>query len=378
MSTRLLAAPTAEQQLLLDTSERFIEDTLPVSKVREIAEGAPGPDGAYFETAGSLGWFGLLVDEAHGGGSASDNGLLDAAAVAAERGARLQPGPFVGTNVVASALSRAGAPFGKLLARLIAGQARATWVAGAARGLTPGAGEITARAETGGYVLDGEVRHVQEVADCEALLVTARGPAGLLQAVVATDAPGIEVRPLDGIDITRRTGAVRLDGARVGADAVVGAPGSDTEALFDRQAQIAAVLVCAEAVGTLHRDFELALEHAKVRIAFGRPIGSFQAIKHLLADTSLTLEMAKGLVAAAAEALGADAANGGELAHAAKAFVGERGIDVTHACFQVFGGIGYTWEHDHHLYMRRLAADAVAFGAPQWHRARLADRIGVA
>ncbi|CUU57481.1 Acyl-CoA dehydrogenase [Parafrankia irregularis] len=411
MSVRLLAAATAEQGMLVDTTVRFIEDTLPLTGVRALAESTEPVGAAYIADAASLGWFGMLVDERHGGGSASGIGLVDAAAVAAERGATLQPGPFVGTNVVAHALSVAASPTGDLvsagqmsagpvsadtvsgeagphtdlLARLVAGQAVATWVAGAVGGLTPGAGEVTIRSATDapgggsaldGYVLDGEVRHVPDALGCDVLLVTGNGTDGLTQVIVDTTAPGVEIRALSGLDITRRTCSVRLSGVHVPAGALVGTPGTATEDLFARQTQVAAVLAAAESVGAMHRDFELAVEYARARIAFGRPIGSFQAIKHLLADTSLSLEMAKGLVTAAAEALGGGAPDGAELAHAAKAFVAEHGITLTHACFQVFGGIGYTWEHDHHLFMRRLAADAVTYGCAQWHRARLAERIG--
>ncbi|OAA27832.1 acyl-CoA dehydrogenase [Frankia sp. EI5c] len=411
MSVRLLASGTPEQEMLVGTAIRFIEDTLPLPGVRALADSGSGAGPAYTAAAGSLGWFGLLVDEGHGGGSVSGNGvsgngLLDAAAVAAERGAALQPGPFVGTNLVAHALSSAGTPasaplpsgesHAELLRRLVEGRATAVWVAGAVGGLTPGAGEITLRhdrgtavaavaADAGGpaqagaahYVLDGEVRHVADALDCEILLVSGHGPDGLTQVLVPVRAAGVEVRRLAGLDLTRQTCAVRLRGVRVPAGAVVGVPGVATEELFARQARIAAVLSAAESVGAMHGDFELAVEYARARIAFGRPIGSFQAIKHLLADTSLALEMAKGLVAAAAEALGSGAPDGAELAHAAKAFVAEHSITLTHSCFQVFGGVGYTWEHDHHLFMRRLAADAEAFGSADWHRARLGERIGV-
>jgi alkylation response protein AidB-like acyl-CoA dehydrogenase len=375
MSVGLLASATSEQAMLVDTSVRFIEDTVPLSTVRALAESSSGADPAYFETAGSLGWFGMLVDEDRGGGSASGSGLLDAAAVGAERGAFLQPGPFVGMNVVAYLLSVAG-QHDELLARLVSGQVRATWVAGAVKGLTPGAGEVVARPDGDGFVLTGLVRHVQDAVDCEVLLVTAHGPSGLTQVLVAVDAPGVAIRRMEGLDITRRTCAVRVRDVRVGAEALVGTPGVSTEDLFARQVRIAAVLAAAESVGAMNRDFELAVEYARTRVAFGRPIGSFQAVKHLLADTSLSLEMAKAVVAGAAEA--SSSSDGAGLAHAAKAFVAEHGIELTHACFQVFGGIGYTWEHDHHLYMRRLASDAVAFGSAEWHRSRLGERIGVA
>jgi alkylation response protein AidB-like acyl-CoA dehydrogenase len=144
-----------------------------------------------------------------------------------------------------------------------------------------------------------------------------------------------------------------------------------------RLREIAAVLVAAESVGAMQADFDAALQYSRDRIAFGRPIGSFQAIKHLLADTSLHLEMAKGLVASAAAALGRGEPDGAELAHAAKAFVAERGLELAQNCFQVFGGIGYTWEHDQHFFFRRLASDAQCFGSAAAHRAQLLDTVGV-
>ncbi|MEX5635797.1 acyl-CoA dehydrogenase family protein [Parafrankia sp. FMc2] len=392
MSVGLLAAVTPEQELLLESSSRFIERMMPLPSVRELAAdagglaagaGAGGLEARYHEAACSLGWFGMLVGEEHGGGTVSGNGLLDAAAVAAERGAVLQPGPFAAANVVAQLLAAEGPKHREALARLVAGRARATWAVGDVAGLTPGAGEIVAGEDDGGgFRLDGDVRHVPDAADCDLLVVTAHGPRGLTQFLVAADTPGIQARRMASLDITRRPGAVRFDAVRVGADAVLGAPGDATAARFEWQVGIAAVLTAAESVGAMHRELEAAVEHARTRIAFGRPIGSFQAVKHLLADLSLSLEMAKGVVSAAAEALGSRslgsaARDGVDLAHAAKAFVAEHGIELAHGCFQVFGGVGYTWEHDHHLFMRRLAADAVAFGSAQWHRARLGERIGV-
>jgi alkylation response protein AidB-like acyl-CoA dehydrogenase len=191
---------------------------------------------------------------------------------------------------------------------------------------------------------------------------------------VRTDAPGIERRPLEGIDVTRRWCAVELTDVVVTTDDVIGTTDVTRSA---RQGELAAVLVAAESVGAMHADFELALQYAKDRVAFGRPIGSFQAIKHLLADTSLWLEMAKGLVHGAATSLGEGSPDGAELAHAAKAFVAERGVELAQNCFQVFGGIGYTWEHDQHFWFRRLAADAECFGSAPFHRGQLLDLVGV-
>jgi alkylation response protein AidB-like acyl-CoA dehydrogenase len=339
MTVDLVPAPTDEQAMLVDASVRFMESEHPLTTVRACADGAAHDDDAYRRTAAELGWFGMLADEAHGGGSMSGTGLLDAALVAAERGARLQPGPFVGQNVVVHALTTAGV-HGDVLDELVSGGAWATWVDGPA------------------VVADG--------ATCRWLLVGA-DPSPVL---VRADAPGVTVRPLEGLDVTRRWCALDLVDAALEAGGVVDVP-------VTRLREVAAVLAAAESVGAMQADFDTALQYAKDRIAFGRPIGSFQAIKHLLADTSLWLEMAKGLVFSAATALGSEAPDGAELAHAAKAFVAERGMELAQNCFQVFGGIGYTWEHDQHLFFRRLASDAECFGSAASHRSQLLDTVGV-
>jgi alkylation response protein AidB-like acyl-CoA dehydrogenase len=336
MTLDLVPAPSDEQSMLLEASVRFMESEHPLATVRACADGATYDDEAYRRTAAELGWFGLLADEAHGGGSISGNGLLDAALIAAERGARLQPGPFVGHSVVVHALAASGVR-GDVLDELVRGGSWATWV-------------------DGSVVADG--------AACRWLLVDTSDGAVL----VRTDAPGVTLRPLEGLDVTRRWCAVSFDDV---------ASGDRVDVPVARRREVAAVLVAAESVGAMQADFDVALQYAKDRIAFGRPIGSFQAVKHLLADTSLWLEMAKGLVASAATALGSGAPDGAELAHAAKAFVAERGMELAQNCFQVFGGIGYTWEHDQHFYFRRLASDAECFGSASVHRSQLLDTVGV-
>ena len=366
MTVDLVPAPTDEQAMLLDAAVRFIEAKFPLATVRQRVDGGEVLDGGYLRAAADLGWLGLLADEADGGGSASGNGLLDAAMIAAERGAGLQPGPFVGHNVVVHALSTAGT-HREILADLLEGRCWASWV--------PDTASLELRASEAGKTLHGTVDLVAEAGDCAWLLVTAAGTDGPAQVLVATDAPGVTVRRLEGLDLTRCWFAVEFDGAGVAA---VGEPGHQAAQRAAHQTQIAAVLSAAEAVGAMHANFALAVEYARSRIAFGRPIGSFQAVKHVLADTSLWLEMSKGIVAAAADALGRGRPDGAAMAHIAKSFVGERGIDLTHNCFQVFGGIGYTWEHDQHLFLRRLGAEAVAFGSPEWHRQRLIELEGLA
>jgi len=370
MTVGLVPGLTDEQAMLVDASVRFMESEVPISVIRARADGATRDDAGYRSSAAELGWFGLLADSADGGGSASGNGVLDAAVVAAERGARLQPGPFAGHTVVVHTLSTTGSQ-ASVLAELIGGDTWATWA-------FEEKVSCALSVDGDGFRLDGTIPVVAELQHCGWILLSARAPQGLAQVLVRTDLPGVTIRSREGLDVTRTWGALQLDGVRVATDDIVGTPGPDTDELIDQQARLAAVLTAAESVGSMCADFASAVQYAKDRIAFGRPIGSFQGLKHLIADTSLGLEMSMGLVAAAAGAVGADAPDGAELAHAAKAFVAEQGVELAHNCFQVYGGIGYTWEHDQHLYLRRLAADAASFGSARWHRAQLLDVAGVA
>jgi alkylation response protein AidB-like acyl-CoA dehydrogenase len=161
----------------------------------------------------------------------------------------------------------------------------------------------------------------------------------------------------------------------VPSSGVVGVPGGAAE-LVARQLAIACILTLAETIGAMDQELGTTVGYAKERIAFGRPIGSFQAIKHLLADTSLALEMCKAVAVPAAQSVGSED-YGLEAASIAKAFVGDSGIDLAQSCFQVFGGIGYTWEHDQHLFLRRITTDAALFGDPSWHRERLCRLAGL-
>jgi alkylation response protein AidB-like acyl-CoA dehydrogenase len=183
------------------------------------------------------------------------------------------------------------------------------------------------------------------------------------------------VTELDALDLTRRFAEVRLDSVRVDPGAVVGAPGT-ADRLIDEQLAVACTLIAAETVGAMDRDFSMTVQYAKDRIAFGRPIGSFQAVKHQLADASLALEMSKAVTLAAARTVGVDD-YGPQAASMAKALVGDAGVQLVQTCFQVFGGIGYTWEHDQHLYLRRITTDAGLLGDPAWHREHLCQQAGL-
>ena len=323
MSVGLFPEMTEEQRMLADSAIRAMEAEYPLSAVREAAEGARTDTGKLWRTLGGLGCLGLLASEDGGGGTLSGNGVADAAIIASERGARLAPGPYVASLIVAGTLSRAGTPAQQagVLPALLSGDAMATWAMC----------DVTVRETADGTVLNGVVNGVQDAGDCDWILLS--------------------------------------------SSAELGDP-SGAAALADWQLAVAAVLSAAESAGAMDANFALALAYAKTRIAFGRPIGSFQGLKHMLARTSLALEMGKALVAGAAEALGGGEPDGLVMASIARAFVSENAVELTHDCFQVFGGIGFTWEHEQHLYMRRLASEAYLFGSPSRHRRRIWEVAG--
>lgn len=378
MTADLHAAPSEDQLVFYETTRRFIDTHCPLTLVRQLADAGETVDPKYRRQAAELGWFALLVPEAFGGGSISGNGLVDASLVAAARGASLQPTGFVGMNVVAGTLARceASEAHRDLIEALIEGRRVAAWAAMGPRGEPePGSG-VSATREGGHFRLSGTKSLVEDAGAADVLLVTAELDGALAQLLVPIDAPGVEVSRMDALDLTRALYRVRLDDVVVDAAAAVGAPG-ECEALVAWQLGVACVLSAAETVGAMSSDFEAALAYAKDRVAFGRPVGSFQAIKHLLADTSLALEMSKAVVAGAARSVGGDEEDAGELASVAKAFVAERGVTLGQSCFQVFGGIGYTWEHDHHLFMRRISGDAALHGGADWHRERICRLAGI-
>ncbi len=362
-----------DQKLIMETSARLMDQLCPLTQVRASTYRDAEFALAYRRRASELGWFSMLVPEELGGGNVSGNGVLDATLIAFERGQRLQPAPFVGTNVVAYALAQAGSPDhkAKVLPGLMSGEASAAWLP---LPTAPGQG-IRATRTSSGYEFSGRSTHVQDADSAAWLLVTAKTDNGVIQALIDPTSAGLAVTPLDSLDITRGFAEVELDGLKISAAALVGE--GDARELVERQLAVACVLTTAESVGAMDYDFEMALQYAKDRTAFGRPIGSFQAIKHLLADTSLMLEMSKAITLAAANSVGTDDGYGLEAASMAKAFVGDCGIDLAQNCFQVFGGIGFTWEHDQHLYLRRVTTDSALFGGPAWHRERLCQLSGL-
>ncbi|MGE0383358.1 MAG: acyl-CoA dehydrogenase family protein [Gammaproteobacteria bacterium] len=366
-----------EQRMLVDAAARFAEDAFPTSRLRARAHDDDEFAATYRRQAAALGWFALLVPEALGGGSVSGIGMLDAALVAYTRGRSLQPGGFVGANVVAAAISRAGtvAQRAQALAAIVAGDAPAAWIIGDPGGAPAMDGVIPARRAGDGWRLDGTAAMVEDAGESAWLLVavgTADGPAHLL---VEPRTAGVTFAPVESLDISRRFAEVTFDGVTLAPTALVGVVGD--RALAEGLLAIASVLTVAECVGAMHQEFEQTVEYARQRIAFGRPIGSFQAIKHLLADASMMLETSKAVVLAAARQVGEGDPHAAQAASQAKAFVSDAALEHAQACFQVFGGVGYTWEHDQHLFLRRITTAAEQFGGASWHREHVCVLAGL-
>jgi alkylation response protein AidB-like acyl-CoA dehydrogenase len=358
---------TDDQELLRETAARFIEDNCPLTTVRELSESETGLADGYLAEAANLGWFALLVDEEHGGGSISDNAIADLAVIAEERGRFLQPGAFIPANCVARALSRGGSETARaeVLPGIMGGEVIATWAAADPAGSWEAGAGVTATSEGGGTVLNGVKGVVQDAHIADWIMVTARAADGVSHHLVAADAPGVTVQPLEGLDLSRRVSRLTFE------EVTTSEPITGGLELHEELMQIAGLLTVAETIGALGQLFDITLEYVKDRRAFGRPIGSFQALKHQLADAGMLLEMSRGLVSAAVKSVGEGRPDASEVASMAKSFIGDNGVEISHTCFQMFGGIAYTWEHDQHLYYRRVVSDASLYGEPAWHRERI-------
>lgn len=366
---------TDDQGLFHETTARFIETELPRERTRAWHDREDGFDPSWLSKAAELGWFSMLVPEADGGGSVSDNPLADAALVAEELGRQVQPGPFVPMNVALAAIARHADDARKadLLPTAVAGQVVVTWAATDEHGTWDLGTGVTVRASGDGYVVSGRRGQVQEAGQADWLLVAGTLDDEPVQVLVPRSADGVSLEPLATLDLARRMADVQLDDVHVPADALLR---GGAEAL-ERMHREAAVLAAVETVGAMDTLFAMTVEYAKDRIAFGRPIGSFQALKHLMADQALALEVAKAAAVAAIDAVGRERDDAAEVASMAAAAIGESGNDLAQQCLQIHGGIGYTWEHDLHLLMRRIQTNSALYGTPTWHREQVCRAHGL-
>jgi alkylation response protein AidB-like acyl-CoA dehydrogenase len=367
-----------EQELLQETTRRFIESRSDLTHVRALIDDAVGFDRDVWRSGADMGWLGLLAPEAHGGSGFEADGLVHAAIVAEELGRMVQPGPFLSTSVVAFALGSFSTDGQRAahLPGLVAGRAVAAWCPGAfvigETGPSPG---VTAGPVSSGFLVTGNASVVQDAHVADALLVSAKTADGVAQFLVDAEQPGVEVVQLEGLDLARRFSDVRLHEVAVPVDALL--PAADFPQAIERQLQVAVVLQCAESVGVAARALEFSVEYARDRIAFGRPIGSYQAIKHRLADAMMRLEASAAATTLATDAVQHELDDAARAVSVAATYVGESCSTIVQDCLQVHGGIGFTWDHDVHLYLRRAKSNEATLGSPAWHRERLCSLLGV-
>ncbi len=359
---------TDEQQAIKATAHDFLGSRFKSERIREIAASEDGVDADGWREMAELGWTGLALPEEWGG---QGLGIVELAVLFEELGYALAPSPLLSATVAGLALGLCGSDDQRerYLRPLASGERRGTpalWDAGSPARID----EFTmeARADGDGVVLDGEKTLVLDAAGADFFIVaTADGGRHLVEA----DAAGVSVVPEVTIDPTRRLSSVRFEGVRVAAADTLPGSGADYYPVFHR----ACVAVAAESTGIAQRTLEMAVEYAKDRQQFGRPIGAYQAVSHRCAQMLLETENSRSAVYGAAWA--ADAAPDGLplAASMAKAYASDAGWRVPDASIQVHGGIGFTWEHDLHFFLKRGRSNAALFGDAKWHRERVADAV---
>ena len=361
-----------DQVAFRDTVRKFIQAEVPLPAIRELYDRPEGFDRDWWRQAAELGWTSMFVADDHGGGSLSGRPVTDAVIIAEEMGRMLSPGPFLPVNVVAAGVSRDGsdAQQGALLPGLLSGQEFAAWAFSEPGGRWDAGGVSTSATPDGdGIVLDGTKAFVEAVAAASQVLITAQTDGEPTQVLVPVDTPGVRVTPGRSVDMTRRFGAIHFNDVRLPIDAVVGSVGG-AAATVQYQLSVALALQCAELVGIADRTLEMTLEYGRDRFAFGRPIVSFQALKHRIADMAQWLETSMATADSLATAID-DGDDTSRLASVAKAYVGDKVPLIVDDCVQITGGIGVTWEHDIHMYNRRAVVSRAVYGSPAEHKEQL-------
>jgi alkylation response protein AidB-like acyl-CoA dehydrogenase len=369
---------TEEQELLRSEVRKFLDASCSLEQVRKITEdaGGPGFSRELWRSIAELGWLGLTIPGAHGGAGL---GWVDLVVVLEETGRSLFPSPLVSTTLAAHAIRRFGSPRQQAayLPRLADGSAIGT-VALLEEDGAPGPDgvRLAGRAAGKSLTLTGEKILVGDAAAADLIVVAFRKGKSkeLGLAVIERGTAGLAAKDLPGIDLTKRLGRVSLDGVKIGRDAVLPRGGAAAIAhLFDA----GALAVTAEAVGAAEAALRLTAGYAKQRIQFGRPIGTFQAVKHPLAEMYVDTQSFQSLVYYAAWCMDEGHKDLPLAVSRAKAYASEAlpriGIDAV----QLHGGIGYTWEYDAHLYLKRAKWLRPAFGDADWHYERVATAGGL-
>ncbi|MFG2002993.1 acyl-CoA dehydrogenase family protein [Spirillospora sp. NPDC048911] len=361
---------TDDQQELAASVRAFLADTAPMSKVREIAESPDAYDAdVWSRMTGELDLAALVVPESHGGAGA---GHAEVAVVMEELGAALTPSPYLASAVLAAnVLLESGddAAIKDLLPAVATGRTVATFAIP-----VPGDPMPAARKAAGGYELTGPAPRVLNGADADLVLLAAAldGDGPIVLFAVDAGASGLTRTPLTTLDLTRPQATLAFDGtpARQFGPA-------DASGVVSRALDLVSVALAAEQLGGLRRCLDVIVEYAKLRVQFGRFVGSFQGVKHKLADMHCTLEQAESIVRYAAWTADESPDELPVAAALAQSYLGRAYFQVAKDHLLLHGGIGFTWEHDAHLYYKRAKSNELLLGPPRHHRARLAERLGL-
>ncbi len=374
---------TEEQEMLRETARRFLDDKAGSEVVRRLMETEEGFDEGIWQEIAVQGWQAMAIPEEYGGAGFS---FMEQAILMEEMGRSLFPAPYLSSIVLgAGVVLAAGSEEQKrsVLPAVASGETRLAlahlepngrWDASGVEMAAKEDGEELVLSGTKSFVLDGHTAHTLAV-----VVRTeegAAGDSGISIALVPGDAVGVDRRRLETMDQTRKQAEVEFADVRVPNTAVLGDPGEGWAALQEALTR-AVVALAFEQVGGAQQCLDMSVEYAKARVQFGRPIGSFQAIKHKCADMLVEVEAAKS----AAYYAGWAASSGDEdlavAAPLAKSYCSEAYFFCAGENIQVHGGIGFTWEHDAHLFFKRAKTDELLFGTPASHRAVLADRLGL-
>jgi alkylation response protein AidB-like acyl-CoA dehydrogenase len=370
-----------EQEILRKVARDFLAEESPMTYVRRMMEDDVGYSVETWRKMAELGWMGLIYPERHGGAGLD---LVDLVVVLEEMGRVVMPGPFFSTVLLGgSAVLEGGddAQKRRYLNDIAAGELKATLAVLEANGRWDASGvEATAVADSGGYLLSGVKLFVPDAHVADLVVAATRterstGEEGI--SLFALDVPkdGVTITALKTMDQTRKLCEVKLDQVRVGPEALIGTRGGGWP-ILKRVTDRAKVALCAEMCGGAERVLEMSVEYAKVRVQFDRPIGSFQAIQHKCANMLLLVESAKSATYHAAWAVANEMPEAPLAAAMAKSYTSDAYRVVAGEGIQIHGGIGFTWEHDMHIYFKRAKSSEVTFGDAIYNRelvARLID-----
>jgi alkylation response protein AidB-like acyl-CoA dehydrogenase len=372
-----------EQELLRATARKFLDNECPSTFVRQRMEEPAGVTDAFWAKLAEQGWLGLIYPEAYGG---SGLGFVDLTVVLEEMGRAVMPGPYFSTVLLGGlTVLESGSPEQQKawIGRIATGQARAAlaWTEPNARWDAAG---VTATAKPVGsdWVLSGTKLFVLDAHIADVVVVVARTGEGrrpehgVSLFLVPRGAAGLEVKLLPTMDQTRKLCEVQLRDVRVPREALLGSQDGGWAPLA-RVIERATVALCAEMCGGAQKVLDMTTEYAKIRVAFGRPIGAYQGVKHKLADMLVDVENAKSLTYYAAWAVDESAPDAALAASMAKAYCSDAYRKVSGHGIQLHGGIGFTWEHDMHLYFKRAKSSEVTFGDATYHRERVAQLINL-